>query len=81
MVALGAAQVYAFENTLRRYSVSEIGSLKVFLIGSPPWAPPGGNLLLLVLFTLLVAVAGWLTLRIALTDRRDAPDTAIAAAG
>lgn len=81
VVALGAAQVYAFENTLRRYSVSEIGSLKVFLIGSPPWAPPGGTLLLLVLFTLLVAVAGWLTLRIALADRRDAPDTAIAAAG
>jgi hypothetical protein len=79
VVALGAAQVYAFENTLRRYAVGDNGSLKVFLIGSPPWAPPGGTLLLLVLYALLVAVAGWLTLRVVLAGRRDAPDAAIAA--
>lgn len=78
VVALGAAQVYAFENTLRRYSVGDGGSLKVFLIGSPPWAPPGGTLLLLVLFALLIAVGAWLALRVVLGSRRDAPDAAIA---
>ena len=63
VIVLAFGQVYAFENTLRRYSVTPIGSLKQFLFGTPAWAPPGGNLLWLLVFTAVVVVAGWLVLR------------------
>ena len=51
-VAVGA-QWWAFEATLRRYSVGGNGTLKLFLFGGAPWAPPGGNLLWLALAALL----------------------------
>ncbi|KRC52232.1 hypothetical protein ASE16_04125 [Leifsonia sp. Root227] len=63
VIVLAFGQLYAFENTLRRYSVTPIGSLKQFLFGTPPWAPPGGNLLSLLVFAALVVVACWLALR------------------
>ncbi|MDR6973257.1 DUF2142 domain-containing protein [Leifsonia shinshuensis] len=79
VVALAVAQFYAFENTLRRYSVGDGGSLKAFLLGSPPWAPPGGNLVLLVLFAALVAAGAWLALRSVLRVRHDTPTPLVAA--
>lgn len=63
VIVLAFGQVYAFESTLRRYSVTPIGSVKEFLFGAPPWAPPGGNLLWLLVFAALVIAAGWLVLR------------------
>lgn len=72
VIALGLAQFYAFENTLRRYSVGEGGSLKDFLLGRSPWAPPGGAVLLLVVFLALCALGAWLTLRVA-TRRSEEP--------
>lgn len=78
VVTLAAAQFYAFENTLRRYAVGEGGSLKAFLLGSSPWAPPGGSLLLLVLFGLLIAAGAVLALR-ALLRPDDTPLPEVAA--
>ncbi|WP_431246833.1 DUF2142 domain-containing protein [Leifsonia xyli] len=63
MTALAVAQFYAFENTLRRYTVGPTGSLKVMLVGAPPWNPPGGVLLWLLLAALLLGVGVWLTVR------------------
>ncbi len=62
VVAIAAGQFYAFENTLRRYAVGDGGSLKAFLLGTSPWAPPGGVLLLLLLFAALAAGGAWLAL-------------------
>jgi hypothetical protein len=74
VVAIAGSQLYAFENTLRRYAVGEDGSLKVFLVGSPPWSPPGGTLLWLLL-TAATAVAGaWLA--IGALRQRDEPEAA-----
>lgn len=63
LVALAAAHFYAFESTLRRYTVGPTGSLKVMLIGSPPWSPPGGVLLWLLLTAALLAAGVWLGVR------------------
>lgn len=63
VVAVAASQFYAFENTLRRYAVGEDGSLKVFLLGSPPWSPPGGTVLWLLLAAATAAAGAWLAIR------------------
>ncbi len=63
VVALAASHLYAFENTLRRYAVGAEGSLKVMLVGTPPWSPPGGVLPWLVAMTLLLAAAATITIR------------------
>ncbi|WP_285117426.1 DUF2142 domain-containing protein [Leifsonia sp. fls2-241-R2A-40a] len=62
-VGLAVAQFYAFENTMRRYSVGLTGSLKAFLLGTPPWSPPGGVLIWLLLEVLVLAGAAWLVIR------------------
>ena len=56
-VAVGA-QWWAFEATLRRYSVGGNGTLRLFLFGGAPWSPPGGNLLWLAAAAVLLLVAG-----------------------
>lgn len=59
------AQWWAFEATLRRYSVGANGTLKLFLFGGAPWAPPGGNLLwLAAMGVVLGASAGILAVSV-----------------
>ncbi|MGO4299208.1 DUF2142 domain-containing protein [Leifsonia sp. RAF41] len=72
VVAVGA-QWWAFEATLRRYSVGGNGTLKLFLFGGAPWSAPGGNLLWLAASALLLLAAGVL-LAVATWPRgRDVP--------
>jgi hypothetical protein len=52
------AQWWAFEATLRRYSVGGNGTLQLFLLGGAPWAPPGGNLLWLGLMGVVLVASG-----------------------
>ncbi|MDR6612404.1 DUF2142 domain-containing protein [Leifsonia sp. 1010] len=52
------AQWWAFEATLRRYSVGGNGTLKLFLLGGAPWTPPGGNLLWLGLMGVVLVASG-----------------------
>lgn len=56
VVAVGS-QWWAFEATLRRYSVGGNGTLRLFLFGGAPWSPPGGNLLWLVLTGVLLVTS------------------------
>lgn len=71
VVGLAAGQFYAFENTLRRYSVGGAGSLKALLLGSGPWNAPAGNVLWLTTFAVLCVVGAWLTLREAVQVERE----------
>ncbi|WP_374007741.1 DUF2142 domain-containing protein [Leifsonia sp. LS-T14] len=59
IVAVGA-QWWAFEATLRRYSVGGNGTIRLFLLGGAPWSPPGGNLLWLGLAAVVIAASGLL---------------------
>lgn len=77
VVALAFGQFYAFENTLRRYTVGSGGSLKQMLVGTSPWAPPGGAALLLLLFAALCAAGAWLALREAFGRRAPRPAPAL----
>ncbi len=63
LIVVAFGQFYSFESTLRRYSVTPIGSLKQFLFGTPPWSPPGGVLLSLVLFAALLGIASVVVFR------------------
>ncbi len=65
LVVVGAAvgQLWAFEAALQRYAVGTGGSLRVFLLGSPPWAPAGGVVLVLVVAALVFAASAVLLLR------------------
>ncbi len=70
VVALAVAgQLWAFETVLRRYAVGSAGSMRTFLLGSPPWAPPGGVVLILLAATVVFAVAGALMLRVTARER------------
>ena len=70
VVALAVAgQLWAFETVLRRYAVGSEGSMRTFLLGSPPWAPPGGVMLALIAATVVYAVAGVLLFRAAAPER------------
>jgi len=75
VVAVGA-QWWAFEATLRRYSVGGNGTLKLFLFGGAPWAPPGGNLLWLALMGVAIVVA--MILLAAMVWPRDGHRSAVA---
>ena len=66
VLLLGGAllgQLWAFAAALRRYAVGANGSVRTFLFGSPAWAPPGGVILVLVVATVVFAVAAVLLYR------------------
>jgi hypothetical protein len=69
-IAAVVAQWWAFEATLRRYTVGANGTAGEFLFGHAPWAPPGGTLLWLILTGLILAAAGVL-LAVAVWPRKD----------
>jgi hypothetical protein len=73
LVAAAFAHVLAFAVVLQRYAVGNLGSLRAFYL-SPDWQPPGGVLLSVGFFTVVVAVSAvvvrqWLT-----NDQSSAPN-------
>jgi len=68
------AHVALFSNGLRRYAVGLDGPLR-FLSEDAPWAPPGGNLLaVMVTVGVTVALAWWIAApRRPVADPEDAP--------
>jgi hypothetical protein len=57
--ALAAGQIYSFATALRRYGVGSKGSWRDLILNAE-WNAPGGNALLLALFTLITVVAATL---------------------
>ena len=60
-------QVLSYTASMQRYSVGASGSWFAMVL-SPLWQPPGGVVLLLVLFAIVAAVAGYLGGRWALVE-------------
>jgi hypothetical protein len=69
VVGLGAAQVLAFAQALRRYSVGADGKLWFFT--DPRWTPPVPGLVLVLVFT--AAIFALLALQLVDTLREPAP--------